>query len=71
VQQLRQEVSSGLMTSAQMQEAAGAQEDLTTLRESNAHLRAHNKELLAEAQQARQEAAAARQQLQPLQDRIT
>ena len=69
--QLRSEMAGGLLTPDQVADHQRALEQLTTLRESNAHLRAHNRDLADTASKKEQEAAEARQQLQPLKDTIT
>jgi hypothetical protein len=64
-------MAGGLLSPSELAGRDRALEDLTTLRESNAHLRAHNKELVDAAAAREREAAAAKAQLQPLNDRIT
>jgi len=71
VTQLRSELAGGLLTPDQVAERERDMEQLTTLRESNAHLRAHNRELTDAAARREREAAQARAQLQPLRDQIT
>lgn len=69
--QLRGELAGGVLAPEQMADHTRALEQLTTLRESNAHLRAQNRELADAAARREREAAEARAQLQPLQDKIT
>ena len=64
-------MAGGLLTPDQMAEHQRAVDQLTTLKESNAHLRAHNRELIDTALLKEREAAEARAQLQPLKDQIT
>jgi hypothetical protein len=71
VAQLREELGRGLLSPDEMAEHARALEQLSTLRESNAHLRAQNRELADTAARREREAGEARAQLQPLRDQIT
>jgi hypothetical protein len=71
VSQLHGELAGGVLGPDQMADHARTLEQLTTLRESNAHLRAHNRELAEAAARREREAAEARAQLQPLHDKIT
>jgi hypothetical protein len=61
----------GLLRPEEMADHARTLEQLSTLRESNAHLRTQNRELADTAAQHEREAADAHTQLQPLRDQIT
>jgi hypothetical protein len=71
VTQLRGDLSSGMLSPDEKAGHARALEQLTTLRESNAHLRVQNKELVGEASRRHKEAEEALKLVQPLKDQIT